>query len=264
MNSKLFYDNHLNFALRSLLEYEISPGIRCKYDLIVKNINLKKKYISGLDLGCSGDSFLFYLKNVKRKSFLDLSDIPLHQYIPKFRSNINNQINYKTLHPLCADMSSLPYNNESFDILCCLDTLEHIKNDQSAIDEISRVLKKNGICIITVPHRSDYYTLQDKLIGHYRRYEIKQLIELFEINRLRCLKCFNVYGKLMKFAFLQTLNPRKVEQKLIILRQNYQSKPFFKYLWKVITKILSILMKIDAKYHKVEKGMNLGFIFKKK
>jgi ubiquinone/menaquinone biosynthesis C-methylase UbiE len=145
--------------------------------------------------------------------------------------------------------------------VCSLDTLEHIKKDSLAISEISRVLRKNGIAIITVPHRKKYFTYQDRIIGHFRRYEIEQITKLFEEYHLKCIRYFSVYGKLMKIAFLQTLNPSKTEQSLLSLREKYQSSLFFKLLWKVVVNLTSKLMKIDAKYHKFKNGMNLGFIF---
>ena len=264
MNSKLFYDAHTNFSSRSLLEYEISPGIKCKFDIILYNLNRFQKYNNGLDLGCSGNSFLYSLENVKNKSFLDISEIPLTQYTSNSEIITKKKVTIDSINPLCGDIGNLPYLNEKFDIVCSLDTLEHIKNDEIAIAEISRVLKENGICIITVPHRMDYYTFQDQLIGHYRRYEFDQLIELFKKYHLICIRYFNVYGKLMKFVFLQTLNPKKTEQKLINLRHRYQSNLFFMLLWKVVVKVFSKLMKVDAKYHKLQSGMNLGFILIKK
>ncbi len=264
MNSKRFYDAHSNFSSRSLLEYEISPGIRCKFDIILDNMNICRNYTHGLDLGCSGNSFLNNVDNLKYKSFLDISELPLTQYTPRSRISKNNNNSFNFVNPICGDIRYLPYLSEKFDIVCSLDTLEHIKNDETAIAEISRVLKEDGICVITVPHRMDYYTIQDQLIGHYRRYEMDHLIELFRKYHLKSIRCFNVYGKLMKIVFLQTLNPKKTEQKLISLRHKYQSNLFFKILWKIIVRILSNLMKIDAKYHKLHSGMNLGFIFIKK
>jgi SAM-dependent methyltransferase len=264
MNLKSFYDNHTNFSCRSLLEYEISPGIKCKFDLILENIEGYGEYAYGLDLGCSGNSILYYLKSVRNSSFLDISEIPLAQYTSKSKLLLRKEDSIKSINPLCGDINNLPYLNEIFDIVCSLDTLEHIRNDYLAVEEISRVLKKNGICIITVPHRIDLYNNQDRLIGHYRRYEIDQIIELFNKNRLRCLRYFNVYGKFMKIAFLQALNPEKTEQKLITLRHKYQSNLFFKYFWKIIAKLITLLMKMDAKYRKVKNGMNVGFIFIKK
>ena len=222
------------------------------------------KYRKGLDLGCSGNSILWFMQNVRNRSFLDISAIPLIHYIPRSGDSKERADSTSLTHPLCADICYLPYTDETFDIVTSLDTLEHIKNDYLAVAEISRVLCRKGLCIITVPHRKDLYTVQDQIIGHYRRYEIKQIINMFNKYHLRCIRCFNTYGKLMKFVFFQTLNPKRTEERIINLRLKYKKSLFFNLSWKIIVKVISKLMKIDAKYHKLNNGMNLGFIFIKR
>lgn len=49
------------------------------------------------------------------------------------------------------DMQEIPFESESFDFVFASHVLEHIVNDKSAIDEISRILKPNGIAIFSVP-----------------------------------------------------------------------------------------------------------------
>ena len=251
--TKDFYDKHKNFSSRTLIEYYISPGIRCKFDLLKTHINTNKIYNYGIDLGSSGNSFLFFLDNINQKFSLDIADLPLKQYQDK-----------KNWYPLCGDLMKLPYRDGTFDFLSVLDVIEHIKEDISAISEMSRILKKNGILIISVPHRMKYYTNQDRLIGHYRRYEINQLISNFNKFNLMNLKTFVLYGSLMKIADIQTTNPKKIEENLLSLRNKYRYSIGFRILWNIIVKFLSKLMKIDAKYNSINKIRNVGLIFIKK
>ncbi|MFX0140357.1 MAG: class I SAM-dependent methyltransferase, partial [Candidatus Hodarchaeota archaeon] len=148
-----------------------------------ENIGSNIEFLRCIDLGSSGNSILPFLDNVKHKSFFDIANLPLKQYVNK-----------NLCHPLCGDLERLPYREESFDFVIALDVLEHIENDKLAASEISRILKKNGIALITVPHRMKYYTNQDRIIGHYRRYEIDQIVSLFNKFNLRNLKTFGVYG----------------------------------------------------------------------
>ena len=207
MNKKRFYEEHKNFSYRTLSEYFISPGIRCKFDLLKEYIGNKVEINSGIDLGCSGNSFLYFLDNISHKSYFDLASFPLKQYT-----------RMKFWYPICGDLTKLPYRDGSFDFISALDVLEHIEDDELAISEISRILKRKGICIITVPHRNKFYTQQDRLIGHYRRYEIHQINQLFKKYNLINLRTFGVYGRLMKIADIQSANPKKTEQSLLNLR----------------------------------------------
>ena len=248
MNLKTFYDNHINFSERTDIDYHISPGIKCKFDIIKERVGCFQKYKVGIDLGCSGDSLLSQIRDITHKSYLDIANVPLKLYPKK-------------ANPVCGDMQFLPYKNESFDIIFALDVLEHLEYDIIAISELSRILKKNGIAIITVPHRKRYYTNQDRIIGHFRRYEIGELKSLFRHQGLKLMDIFGIYGALMRLSFYQSLQPQKTEKGILKLRQNYQKNKFFMYFWKKISFLLSRLMKLDAKYTQTKKMMNIGFIF---
>ncbi len=252
MNKKQFYEAHKNFSERGISEYFISPGIKCKFDILKEIIGVKRNFLNGIDLGSSGNSILYFLNNILRKSFFDLANLPLNQYL-----------NHKCWYPICGDLIKLPYRDEIFDFICALDVLEHIKDDQLAVSEISRILKKEGVVIITVPHEMKFYTHQDKLIGHYRRYEINQIISLFSEYNLTNIRTFGVYGRLMKISDIQYYNPKKAEENLSRLRERYISDPVFRKFWKIFNKISSRIMKIDAKYGSLKKMMNIGLIFKK-
>ncbi len=250
MNKKRFYEEHKNFSHRTINEYFLSPGIRCKFDLLKENLNLKNQLKNAIDIGCSGNSFLYVFNNSFHKSFFDLANLPLKQYSSKIY-----------LYPVCGDILRLPYRNGSFDFICALDVLEHIKDDQIAVSEISRILKKNGIAVITVPHSMRFYTNQDKLIGHYRRYEINQVKGLFKKYKLKTIKFFGIYGQLMRIADIQTTNPKKIERKILKLRNRYESNIIFRKIWNIIVTSMAKFMKLDAKYHSLNKIMNLAFIF---
>jgi SAM-dependent methyltransferase len=52
---------------------------------------------------------------------------------------------------LIADAASLPFRNGAFDALVCTETLEHLPNDDAALDEIARVLAIGGVLLGAVP-----------------------------------------------------------------------------------------------------------------
>jgi SAM-dependent methyltransferase len=53
----------------------------------------------------------------------------------------------------------LPFRGDSFDLVLCLDYLEHIEADDRALAEISRVLKSGGEFIVVTPHTGRFYLL---------------------------------------------------------------------------------------------------------
>jgi SAM-dependent methyltransferase len=79
-----------------------------------------------------------------------------------------------------ADARKLPFASESFDVVICLDVLEHIFEDYLAIAEIERVLKTRGQYLISVPEDMSLWSAHDVAVNHFRRYsglELKQKIE---------------------------------------------------------------------------------------
>lgn len=252
MTLKNFYDNHKNFACRNLLEYELSPGIKCKFDLIWEKLERKEDFFYALDLGCSGNSILHLFNKSKHNSYLDIALKPLGDYKTKKRS-----------YPLCGDLVNLPYRNNVFDLVSALDVLEHVADDDKAFKEIKRVMKKDGISVISVPHLKKYFTQQDNIIGHFRRYEITDLKEFCHKNRLKLLKIFGIYGFFMKISLIQARYPDKTEKNLIRLRELYMKSVGFRVFWSIFVNLISKLMKVEAKYQSLKNIMNIGIIFKK-
>jgi len=50
-----------------------------------------------------------------------------------------------------ADGTRLPFNECTFGSVICLDTIEHVEDDQSLADELLRVLAPNGCLRVTTP-----------------------------------------------------------------------------------------------------------------
>lgn len=50
-----------------------------------------------------------------------------------------------------GDLQQLQYEDEHFDMVICNHVLEHVEDDNKAISEIRRVLKKGGFAILQVP-----------------------------------------------------------------------------------------------------------------
>ena len=66
---------------------------------------------------------------------------------------------------LKADITNLPFKDNSFDVVLCNHVLEHIVNDSLAMSEVFRILKKDGWAILQVP--IDYkrkFTFEDPTV----------------------------------------------------------------------------------------------------
>jgi SAM-dependent methyltransferase len=69
-----------------------------------------------------------------------------------------------------GDAGSLPFTQESFDIVCLFDMIEHFQDDVTPLKEALNVLKKEGILVITVPAMEELWSHDDEKTYHKRRY----------------------------------------------------------------------------------------------
>ena len=93
--------------------------------------------------------------------------------------NVAKQKGYAQ-HMIAGSATTIPCKDQSADITTALDVLEHIQDDAAALKEFLRVTKKNGIILLTVPAFSWAFSSWDKSLGHFRRYQIKDLNHLVE------------------------------------------------------------------------------------
>lgn len=218
---------------------------------------LKKMHFNkGLDIGCSGDSILAFMDNVTHKHYIDLAHRPLTQF-----NKFDTDKYYN--HPICGSITDIAIKNDTFDIIFALDVLEHIEDDKTAANSLIEILKPGGLLVITVPHRMKYYTGQDKICGHFRRYEYTEIRDLFTHRGMRELTVFPVYGQIMKIQSVQESDPEGTEEALNNLRIKYETNLRFKCLWDVVVKIGAKIMEMDAKMVPFDKTMDICLVLRK-
>jgi SAM-dependent methyltransferase len=67
-------------------------------------------------------------------------------------------------------LEELPYEDGFFDLITCLDVVEHTPDDRVALGELRRVCKPGGWLLVTVPAYPALWSLHDEANHHYRRY----------------------------------------------------------------------------------------------
>jgi SAM-dependent methyltransferase len=77
-----------------------------------------------------------------------------------------------------ASVTALPFPDQSFDLICAFDVIEHVEEDGLAIRELKRVCKRGGKLYLTVPAYPFLWSQHDRINHHYRRYTAKSLKRL--------------------------------------------------------------------------------------
>jgi SAM-dependent methyltransferase len=75
-------------------------------------------------------------------------------------------------------LEALPWPDASFDLITCLDVIEHTPDDRVALAELRRVCRPGGWLLVTVPAYPALWSLHDEANHHYRRYSRVALAEV--------------------------------------------------------------------------------------
>lgn len=157
-------------------------------NLMNRYLNLKNPRI--LDIGCGTGKNIEELKDLGKIYGLDSSKEAL-----KFckKRGLNNLI--------FGSAEKTTLKNESFDLIMLLDVLEHT-NDNKTLDETYRILKKEGIIILTVPAFSWLWSNWDVVLHHRRRYTTKNLTQILKQKNFEIIKISYMYSFLVLPAFI--------------------------------------------------------------
>ncbi|MCW4033993.1 MAG: methyltransferase domain-containing protein [Candidatus Bathyarchaeota archaeon] len=168
-----------------LLDYASLFRLKLIHNLVG---DVKDKTI--LDLGCGNGSISYllwylganvYSVDISKQALFDTKNLGTG-----FDSNICQ-----------GDATMLPFKPESFDLVFCVETLEHIQDDQTAIKQIEKVSKSGGTIVLAVPYSSRADAAQDS-VKNYRYYSFKTMKNRLFSEHLRFQYMFFWYFPLLK------------------------------------------------------------------
>jgi len=146
--------------------------IRCRIDLqlgsIVKYLRPAMSDLHGriLDLGAGESPWRDWMPEGCLYQGIDVENSQ------EYGMNIERQ------EIIYYDGKIIPFPKSSFDGAICIEVLEHVENPDEFVSEISRVLKKGSILLLTVP-----WSARRHHIPHdYHRFTRERLARLFEEN----------------------------------------------------------------------------------
>lgn len=72
-------------------------------------------------------------------------------------------------------VTKLPFADGTFDLVCALDIVEHVEDEDRALSELSRVATRGAAVLLSVPLHPSLWSPFDEFVGHKRRYEPARL-----------------------------------------------------------------------------------------
>lgn len=73
-------------------------------------------------------------------------------------------------------ITDLPFPDGVFDLVCALDIVEHVDDDERALSELARVSATGAALLVSVPLHAASWTAFDDFVGHRRRYEPDEIL----------------------------------------------------------------------------------------
>jgi SAM-dependent methyltransferase len=117
-----------------------------------------------LDAGCGSGRTLDELASYGRASGIDLSEVAVAT--ARWRGHDDVHL---------AAVEEIPFPDATFDIVTCLDVIEHTRDDQRTLAELLRVTRPGGLLLATVPAYQALWSAHDTANLHYRRYDRSSL-----------------------------------------------------------------------------------------
>ena len=204
-----------------VMSYQLDKNRSYEYlDMIESNIDKKSKI---LDFGSGFGEFIILLNKMNFKAFgvencKKSFDISLLSWREQFKR--------KPRFFFCN--SSLPFKDDSFDIITLWNVVEHIENLDFYLKEIERVLKKGGKIFILAPN---YFSFRKEAHYHVpwipylsKKLSLKYLCligknprffdkNIFPITKIGLIKKINELGLSIEIPFLSKLdNPSKIRR----------------------------------------------------
>lgn len=78
-----------------------------------------------------------------------------------------------------GDAQNMPYSDGEFDVVVSLETIEHIPDPESFVREVKRVLKPEGVFIVSTPNDDEF---MDGNEFHVHEFQFKELSDLITSN----------------------------------------------------------------------------------
>lgn len=166
------------------LNRHYNPPLEARYEALVSQIPPHAKTV--LEVGCGDACLLLVASRTKPECLLygvdsDSTGIALGQQHLN-EAGVNATIKQGTAY-------GLPFDSNYFDVVLFADVVEHLDDPNRALTEIHRVLKPNGVLLLSTPHRQpDFVWDAPYHVHEYDADELRALLTKF--NDVKLTGCY--------------------------------------------------------------------------
>jgi cyclopropane fatty-acyl-phospholipid synthase-like methyltransferase len=184
------------------------PRFLLRKDAIIKILRkegLQNKTCLEIGYG-SGEMLLYFASKGMAVYGFDFSEKAYSTARQRIEENKEKIILIKSLEEL---------TKQKFDYIFSFEVLEHIQDDEAALKSWVTQLKENGKVLISVPSHKNKFGKLDESVGHYRRYDKNDLVQLFENAGLEVMQLWHFgypLSNIMEYIENQSLKHNNFRQ----------------------------------------------------
>jgi SAM-dependent methyltransferase len=158
-----------------------------------------------IDLGGGCGGWLHYLTTHRGARFKEiaLADSSLHAL------ELARTVTGEATHLFEVDLLDLGWEKR-WDIVFLLDVLEHLPDPVTALRQVRKCLTPNGLLFVTVPALMAFWSYNDEIVNHRRRYSKQDLQDAAEQSALALVKArYFMFFLSPLLAISRLLGPRR-------------------------------------------------------
>ncbi len=222
-------------------------NMRRRYEALFKFYNIKETD-RVLEIGSGGGPALSVFKDKKfcyfpvDIPFNNLNQIKNMEQTGQGRPD--NALSSMEVYPAAADIYFLPFKELSFDCIIMSEVLEHLDELHTALMEINRVLKPNGVLLLSVPYKERisksvcvHCNRLTPFNAHFQSFDEKKLQEFLSRAGMKTHSWFAMNNKIAD----------RLHFNLILKRFPYD-------MWRFFDRLLNLIIKNKAAHLLLKAG----------
>ena len=245
-------ENHSDYNVKGLdklfLQEEKHFWFLARKELILQNFN---RYISKndkiIEIGAGTGNVA---RHLKQNGYEDISVGEMHLNGLKYAKSYGMENCYQ------FDLLDTPFENE-FDVVNMFDVLEHIKDNDKALKNVYKMLRKGaGKIVLTVPSHMWLWNRDDAIAGHKERYTKKELIKKLEDNGFEIITAKYFFMSITPLLYLRTILNK--DDKSDIREEEFNSDISMNV---ILSNVLLFISRVENKINKFLPNIFGGSLF---
>lgn len=147
------------------------------------------------DIGCGLGNLTGFMENKEFYVGIDYNEEIINIMRGRYSNISNIEFSCQSiLSPVCVDS----LRSKNLDTIICINTLEHIEDDIKALNNMLNIVSSGKLFCLLVPAFNFLYGTLDILDGHFRRYNKKKILDMFNTLPVEIIRMyyFNLPGSL--------------------------------------------------------------------